>query len=112
MISVSETQTKDLLDQLEAFKNERVNMLQTKSLEESFKRYVDEMIEHGSFCDLARSGDELLSTATELIKTHETFKKDQSLQDRMSFIPANIADLTSGRRELVGHLNTNSKFLL
>ena len=104
MIDIIESQTNGLLNKLEVFKEERLKMMETRSLIETFKKYVEEIIEHGSPYDMSRSADDLLTRARELIKTQEEFDRDKPLRDRMNFVPANIPDIISGRTRIVGQL--------
>jgi hypothetical protein len=76
---------------------------------ESFQKYIEELREHGSACDITRSANGLLARAEELIKSQESFNIGKLVKDRVNFTLANIPDFTSGRTLLIGQLTFNGE---
>ena len=117
LLKVIESQRSDLLSKLDSFKTERLKAMQTRADEcarqsaimESFKKYIEELIEHGSACDVSRSVNHLLARSEELIRSQESFNAGRLMKDRVDFTPANIPDITSGRTLMIGQLSLNGK---
>ena len=119
LLKVIQSQRIDLLEKLITFKTERLKAMQTRADEcarqsvimDSFKRYIEELIAHGSACDIARSTNDLLARAGELITSQEDFNVmiGKQVKDRVDFTPANIPDITSGWTQLIGGLCFNGE---
>ena len=117
LLKVIESQRSDLLKKLDSFKTERLKAMQTRADEcarqsaimESFKKYIEELIEHGSACDVSRSVNHLLARSEELIRSQQSFNAGRLMKDRVDFTPANIPDITSGRTLMIGQLRFNGK---
>jgi hypothetical protein len=77
---------------------------------ESFKKYIEELIEHGSACDIARSTNDLLARAGELVRAQLDFNTGKLMKGRVNFTPANIPDIKSGRTLLIGELAFNGEY--
>jgi hypothetical protein len=117
LLKVIESQSSDLLSKLDSFKTERLKAMQTRADEcvrqsailESFKKYIEELIEQGSACDVSRSVNYLLARSEELIRSQESFNAGRLMKDRVDFTSANIPDITSGRTLMIGQLRFNGK---
>ena len=112
-----ESQRSDLLEKLINYKTERLKAMQTRADEcarqsvimESFKKYIEELIEHGSACDISRCTNDLLARAGELARAQLDFNTGKLMKGRVDFTQANIPDITSGRTLLIGELTFNGQ---
>ena len=116
LLTLIESRRSDLLSKLDSFKTERLKAMQTRADEcarqsaimESFKKYIEELIEHGSACDVSRSVNDLLARSEELIRSQESFNAGRLMKDRVDFTPANIPDISRGTL-LIGQLSFNGE---
>src|ERR1051325_6130434 len=88
LLRVIESQRSDLLEKLIGYKTERLKAMQTRADEcarqsvimESFKKYIEELIEHGSACDISRSTNNLLARAEELVRAELDFNTSKLIK--------------------------------
>src|ERR1051325_265122 len=97
LLRVIESQRSDLLKKLIGYKTQRLKAMQTREDEcarqsvimESFKKYIEELIEHGSACDIARSTYDLLARAGDLVRAQLDFNTSKLMNSRVDFTRAN-----------------------
>src|ERR1043165_8034731 len=106
MIAVIEAERTVLLDQLNAFELKRLKAMHTRVDEcqrhseiiEGFQRYLKELSEHGSPCDILSSATALQARSKELVESQEEFNKGQLVKDQVTFNRlVDISEVTNGK---------------
>lgn len=89
-------QSQKLLNELEQLKGKRLKEIQTRTEEAekqlvivtSFKKYVEELVNKGSACDVAQGTSNLLKRAEELLKDQDAFSKKRMTPVEVIFTAA------------------------
>ena len=113
----TDAQCKTLLIELDKIKITETNKIQTRNDEvhrqllllSSFKTYVEKLVEKGSACAISQSAKDLLARTKQLLADQVEFSKGRLSPDRVTFEPANVADITSGRMALIGSLSVKGE---
>jgi len=96
LLSLIQSHQSHLLDELNVFKEKRLNELEINKedvekqfvIMESFKRYCQEMKENGTVCDISRSASDLHARAEELVKIQEGYNGCRLCDVAIVFTPS------------------------
>ena len=110
-------QRKKLLNKLVKVRNATTKKIKTRKEEvtrqvmmlESFKNYVEELVEKGSACVISQSARDLLARAKQLHAAQVEFSKGSLCPDRVTFESANVANITSGRIDFIGWISVDGE---
>ena len=115
---IVDAECKRSFDQLENLKRDKLKDIQTRKdeieaqllLVSSFKAYVEELSDKGSACAISQSAKDLLARIEQLDMSQAEFSKGRLSPERVSFEPANIADIISGLMPLIGWIAVNGEW--
>ena len=111
--------TKLLISTLDEIKDRRLKALQARDdeldrhilIEESLKRYCDELVSKGSAGDVCRNKDELLRRAGVIEEDHESYMMRPRVSCDVAFAPSDLNKfLQNTNGSMIGSLKGNAHF--